>query len=357
MNNQNDFIRVARRVISYFHALEEKSGQKEQEELWTRIQTDIEARDVHRRKLRLWSAVAAASLAGCIWLGYGLFSTDNPDFSQIAASMMANVSAEIEEIQLITESGKAIRINDGSTVTYTSDGKINLNDKQVETVPVAKKQYDQIIVPKGQFSRLVLADGSSLYINSNTQVVYPKQFDKDKREIFVDGEIYIDVRPNPEVPFIVKTTDFDVEVLGTAFDVKAYGGKGSGGEVVLVRGAVNVKDANGYEVHLEPDNKAVISLKSHIQTVAVNAKEYILWTQGILPLKDGTLGDILKDLSRYYGVRIDCDKNIENIKIVGKIDLTQGVDKALYYLSRTGNFSYTKQQNTYFFEDAAPTSE
>lgn len=357
MNNKNDSMRVVRRVISYFRALEGKSDPKEQEELWTRIRTDIGARDRRRRRLRLWSTVAAASLVGCMWLGYGLLSTGTSDLSQIAASMMGSISAEIDEIQLITEQGKAIKINDGSTVTYTPDGKIDLGDKQMRATPVTQEQYDRIVVPKGRFSRLVLADGSSLYINSNTQVVYPKQFEKDKREIFVDGEIYIDVHPDPAVPFIVRTADFDVEVLGTAFDVKAYGGKGNGGEVVLVRGVVNVKDANGREARLKPDNKAVINLKTPIQTVAVDAKEYILWTQGILPLRNGTLGDILEDLSRYYDVRINCNKNVKNIKITGKIDLTQGVDKALYYLSRTGEFSYYKQQDTYFFGDAIHTSE
>ena len=295
MDNKNDSMRVVRRVISYFRALEEKSDPKEQEELWTRIRTDIGARDRRRRRLRLWSTVAAASLVGCMWLGYGLLSTGTSDLSQIAASMMGSISAEIDEIQLITEQGKAIKINDGSTVTYTPDGKIDLGDKQMRATPVTQEQYDRIVVPKGRFSRLVLADGSSLYINSNTQVVYPKQFEKDKREIFVDGEIYIDVHPDPAVPFIVRTADFDVEVLGTAFDVKAYGGKGNGPRPHDIRHTFAVHCLNNWVLSGE-DLTAALPVLSHYL-----GHNGLTGTQKYLQLTAQMYPDILTKLETKFG--------------------------------------------------------
>ena len=226
MDNRKDMISVLRRVISYFRAMEEETKPEERDELWNRIRTDIRAKETRRRNIRLWSPlIAAASLIGCVWLGYSLYESNRCGIQEIAMQLMENSTAHTE-IQLITQPGESILVEDRSTVTYSADGKIHLNEKQVanhkkpeatstdETgntnQPETEKQYDQIIVPKGKFSRLVLADGSTLYLNSDTKVVYPKQFDKDKREIFVDGEIYIDVRKNEKVPFFVRTADFDV---------------------------------------------------------------------------------------------------------------------------------------------------
>lgn len=182
-------------------------------------------------------------------------------------------------------------------------------------------------MPKGRFGRLILADGSELYINSGTKVVYPKRFEKNRREIFVDGEIYIDVKRNEKAPFIVKTTRFDVEVLGTAFDVKAYSEEHTCGEIVLLRGLVNVKSTSGSEAMLTPDNKAVVPSQGTIRTMAVDAADYILWTKGILPLNNGTVGDIIDDLGRYYDVKIVCGEDIRQIRITGKSIYSVGLKK------------------------------
>lgn len=92
----------------------------------------------------------------------------------------------------------------------------------------------------------------------------------------MDGEIYIDVRRDGTAPFVVKTAHFDVEVLGTAFDVRAYSNEDSCDEIVLLRGAVNVKSVSGAEVKLIPDKKAVVSANGVIHTETVDAADYIL---------------------------------------------------------------------------------
>lgn len=138
-----------------------------------------------------------------------------------------------------------------------------------------------------------------------------------------------------------------MEVLGTAFDVKAYSKEDSYGEVVLLRGMVNVKKTSGSEARLTPDNKAIVPIAGMIRTESVNAADYILWTKGILPLNNGTVGDIIDDLSRYYDVKIICSEEIRSIRIAGKIDLQQGVEEALRNLSLTGGFTCTQQADAY----------
>lgn len=342
----SDIKRVLSRLVIYFRVQEDASSQQEMNELWRRIDRSIDTRR-SKRRLMVWSSVSAAALlAGCIWLGVGHYWEQQPDLSVVAARMMEK-TVETDEIQLIVTPEHALRVKDGGTVIYTQDGDIHVDEDKLEEGNVPDHAYNQIVVPKGRFGRLILADGSELYINSGTKVVYPKRFEKNRREIFVDGEIYIDVRRDETAPFVVKTARFDVEVLGTAFDVKAYSHADGDGEIVLLRGLVNVKSKSGAQARLEPDSKAVVPSEGNIRTTVVNASDYILWIKGILPLDNGTVGDIADDLERYYDVKILCDKEIKDIRIDGKFDLQQGVEKALHNLSQTGGFVCSKQADAY----------
>lgn len=342
----SDIKRVLSRLVIYFRIQEDTSSQQEMNELWRRIDRSIDTR-CSKRQMMVWSSVSAAALlAGCIWLGVGHYWEQRPDLSVVAARMMEK-TVEADEIQLIVAPEQTLRVKDGGTVTYQQDGSIQINENVLASDEMQNGPYDQIIVPQGRLGRLILSDGSELYINSRTKVVYPEKFENNRRVIFVDGEIYIDVRRNEKIPFVVKTTHFDVEVLGTAFDVRAYSNEGDCDEIVLLRGSVNVKSASGAEVKLKPNKKAVVSVDGFIHTETVDAADYILWTKGILPLNNGTIGDIVDDLSRYYDVKIICDENIRNMRISGKIDLRHGVEKALRNLSLTGGFSCIKQSAVY----------
>ena len=342
----SDIKRVLSRLVTYFRVQEDASSQQEMNELWRRIDRSIDARR-SKRRIMVWSSVSAAALlAGCIWLGAGHYRKQQPDLSVVAACLMEKVM-EADEIQLIVAPGQMLRVKDGGTVTYQQNGGIQVDENVLSSDEMQNGPYDQIIVPKGRLGRLILSDGTELYINSGTKVVYPERFERKRREIFVDGEIYIDVRRDGTAPFVVKTVHFDVEVLGTAFDVRAYSNEDSCDEIVLLRGAVNVKSVSGAEVKLIPDKKAVVSANGVIHTETVDAADYILWTKGILPLNNGTIGDIVDDLSRYYDVKITCEENIRNIRIAGKIDLQQGVEEALRNLSLTGGFSCMKQSDAY----------
>lgn len=342
----SDIKRVLSRLVTYFRVQEDTSSQQEMNELWRRIDRSIDARR-SKRRMMVWSSVlVAALLAGCIWLGVGHYWEQQPDLSVVAARMM-NKAVETDEIQLIVAPEQTLRVKDGGTVTYQQDGGIQVDENVLASDEMQNGPYDQIIVPKGRLGRLILSDGTELYINSGTKVIYPERFGRKRREIFVDGEIYIDVRRDETVPFVVKTAHFDVEVLGTAFDVRAYSNEEGCDEIVLLRGNVNVKSVSGVEVELRPDKKAVVSAGGVIHTETVDATDYILWTKGILPLNNGTIGDIVDDLSRYYDVKITCDENIRNIRIAGKIDLQQGVEETLRNLSLTGGFSCMKQADAY----------
>lgn len=345
-----DIRNIVRNLIDYFKMQNETPSQKEMAEIWSKIKEGIEKKKRRRRKKYILVAIAlAAAFIGCIWLGLEWSSfNDKSDISMIAAQM-SNESIEGEDIRLIVSQEEVLHVKKGSTVTYSQDGIVSVDEEKVSK-NVTENLYNQIIVPKGKYTRLILADGSSLHINAGTKVIYPKHFEKSKREIFVDGEIFIDVKRDESAPFVVKTAQFEVQVLGTAFDIKAYSDTFENAEVVLVRGKVNVKSKSGKELSLSPDDKAVILSDGLIEKSSVDAEEYVLWTKGILSLNNDPLNVVLAKLSRYYGVDIHCTDNISDIKIAGKIDLECGIDEALKRISVTGRFSFSKQENVYMLK-------
>lgn len=339
---------VLNRLIVYFQQMEEVPSDDEMIGLWNRIQNTLSEKKKKKRRFYLFASVAAAaSVLLCVWIGINYFPNSKMDLSIVAKNMLMQ-EINTDEIQLVVSPDKMIKLEDNSTVAYSKSGNVKINQDKI--VAVEEEYYNQFVVPTGKFGRLILSDGSDVFVNSNTRVIYPKKFRGSKREIFVEGEIYINVIKKKNIPFVVKTDRFDVQVLGTAFNVKAYKNMDNEGEVVLLRGVVNVRTCAGVEAKLVPNTKATLLAGTEIKTTKVDAENYIWWTKGILPLNNGKLSDLLKELSRYYGVQIVCEKSIEDIKIAGKIDVACGIEIALRNIASVGGFIYHKQGNIYMLQ-------
>ena len=100
-----------------------------------------------------------------------------------------------------------------------------------------------VIVPAGQRAELLLADGTKVWLNSRSKLKFPDRFQKDARKVELDGEGYFEVTHQEEAPFTVHTSKYDVKVLGTEFNVKAYKDKEQF-ETSLLKGSVEVSNAN-----------------------------------------------------------------------------------------------------------------
>ncbi|WP_442628419.1 FecR family protein [Phocaeicola sp.] len=354
MKNRISFLRKSIYRVILFYRMSDVSSAAGQEEVWYAIEDGINKKEKRRRVIMLSLITSAAAIiTGCIFLFNLRKSLPQPEeivnISQIA-QQLPNDSVS-EEIQLYVSPKDVVTVDKGSTVTYTDEG-IHVDGNQIaENKPSSLiDEYNKIVVPKGKYTKLILSDGTSMFVNAGTSVTYPKQFAKNVREIFVDGEVYLDVAHNENCPFVVKTTDFEVNVLGTAFDVNAYSHSIESSEVVLVRGKVRVMSNLGNEVVLSPNQKAKIHRSGEIKNSTVKADDYILWTQGIMNLGIAPLRDILLRLSRYYGVNITCSQGISDIEIAGKIDLACSVDEALKRVSDTGRFSVSKLGDNYYLK-------
>ena len=344
-------------LIRYFKAQEKEIPEAEIEARWDKLMRKVKEDERHRlHRFRLYAAAvsAAAMLGGIVWLTFPHFEQqeEKERWESAIAQLDHHRPDTSKQIILVTDAKKQIEINKGSVVSYSSKGEISINKKKLETTPqgqTKKKasepiEYNQLIVPKGKYSRLILADSSSLYVNAGTKVVYPNRFEGEKREIYVDGEIYIDVKRDEKRPFTIKTSSCDIQVLGTAFNVNAYKEQGET-EVVLLRGAVSVTDRHHETLQMSPNELVSLSDGKMVEKRTVDANAYIDWTQGRLSLNGKNIKSILYKLSLFYGVNIEHDAAIEPLQLYGTIDLSVPLEKVLDRIQKAVPIEYEKKEN------------
>jgi len=204
-----------------------------------------------------------------------------------------------------------------------------------------------VSVPAGQRTNVTLPDGTNVWLNARTTIRYPEKFSTHNRTVELEGEGYFDVVKDERRPFIVKTDKYDIEVLGTKFDVEAYPDEEKF-ETTLMQGSVKLTSQAfpSHHVTLKPEHKA--SLKNGRLEVSkvVNYKPY-RWKEGLISFKDESFLTIMKDLEKYYGFKIIINnQNLLKYSYTGSFRQTDGVDYALHVLQNDISFSYQKNNET-----------
>ncbi len=160
---------------------------------------------------------------------------------------------------------------------------------------------------QGMVSQFLLADGTKVWLNSNSELQFPSYFTGDFREVKLKGEAYFEVTKNKHQPFRVHADDLNVEVFGTSFDVANYQDE-KVSEVILVEGKVGLSAKQGDNMKqgfLQPGQRGVYSEKTgKIVTDEVLVEKYIAWRDGNLIFRDDKMEEVVKRLSRWFNVEI-----------------------------------------------------
>ena len=178
--------------------------------------------------------------------------------------------------------------------------------------------YTEITVPLGQMTRIRLSDGSKVWLNSGSVFKYPTEFDRSSRDIYLDGEAFLEVAKKPKKPFVVNTNKFSVEVLGTSFNVDAYSDD-KHASVTLVEGSVSLRsNKKKWSKNLVPGQIASINEEEVPAISEVNTDFYTSWTEGKIVFRKETLEEIAKKLERWYNVEIRfADEELRSLKFSG----------------------------------------
>ncbi|MDR2815445.1 MAG: FecR domain-containing protein [Proteiniphilum sp.] len=316
------------------------------------LQNQIRHKKKKRASKRIALAISAVAASIAIILSLPLLFNKNDhvqDISTFAQALPDNNNLYSSDTKLIVSENNTVVLNSSeSSIQYEEEG-IKADDNLI--LKEESASYNQLITPYGKRSVITFSDGTKAWVNAGSRLVYPSEFDKRKREIYVDGEIYIEVSEDKKRPFVIKTRQMNIEVLGTKFNVSAYEAD-KVNSVVLLSGSVSISpNTSNKNIILKPDQKYSGFEDSH--TIEnVDADIYILWTQRLYQFESEKLANIVTRLERYYGIRIECDAAIAGLKCSGKLDLKDDMNKLLEELSRALHVTYLQNSDVSYMINA-----
>ncbi|MFZ4725095.1 MAG: FecR family protein [Paludibacter sp.] len=353
--NTDEFISAFMMLKSLHENKPEVSGDKI-EHLWDRIENTNYRKELKIKRFKLFRSLAvAASFVGVIGLSLFMYTKSGKtesiqSITDFASENIIHTKQPNSQIQLV--SGSQTLAVDGAqaNVEYDQNGQLKVNKqsftvKQTEKVANDAIVYNQLRVPYGKRAFLTLSDGSTLWVNTGTTVIYPVTFAKDKREIFVEGEVYAEVAHDSKRPFFIKTEKIDVRVLGTVFNVTAYK-EDKQTNVVLVSGSVNVKPKNGKATIIKPNQ--LFAYTDQASTLSnVDVENYTSWHEGNYIFRNEPIENILLRLSRFYNVTMKLPTSASGITCSGKLELKDDLTQLLNGLSEITSMTYAKKDSEY----------
>lgn len=344
-------IAVARDLLRVVRQPGARLAQDEADRLWRRIE---KANGRNERMLRLrYAAVAAAAVVLLVVMvgRLPLFPSQPPDIRTFAEAS-DTFRLEPADVQLVISSREVVAVKEDSVrIHYDPAGDISVNSRPIANAGTEirpdKAEYNQLIVPLGRRSFVTFSDGTRVWVNAGTRLVYPASFPAGKREIYVEGEIYLEVAPDASKPFIVKTNRMQVRVLGTHFNVNAYKDEACQ-QIVLVEGKVEVTTGRKERRTLHPDE--MLSYGDRGMSVrTVDVDNYVMWKDGYYRYEQERLSEVFKRLAKYYGKTITYEDAVGRMTCSGKLDLKNELSGVIETIRRAAPVAVRQTGNELYF--------
>lgn len=326
----------ARNVLRWIEASEDnKLRFKELQVAWALIEMTISVNKQAarpRKKYILYTVVATVASVAAALLWFIIPERQLPQYDY--KTLLGNFDKQ-KEIILMVNNDKPIVLSDSSAViSYNRQGQILINDsikieEEVETV------LNTLYVPYGKRTKMILADGTQVYLNSGSTLVYPSSFDGVQREVYLEGEAYFNVKKEESFRrFVVQTAYKSIEVLGTQFNVLAE--EGELFEAVLVTGKIALESKSG-KVVLEPNQYYGYSPETGKEQIkGVDVSDYVSWINGKLKFSKEPLSKVLHKVEKIYNVKVTLlYPEYDNYKVSGSLDMKNTPEETLNVLMQT----------------------
>lgn len=233
-------------------------------------------------------------------------------------------------------------------------GMYYLGEKNINDTIMADNNASTIQVPLGSQSTISLPDGSIVTLNSGSTIRYSNSFGKKDRELQLEGEAFFEVFRNEEKPFIVYAKKSAIEVLGTTFNVKAYGDEDFL-ETTLVEGSVRVtpdiNDISRKKIVLSPNQAILINLKNNGLQISlrqnINTLLYTSWKDPRWIIQGEQMESLARKLERRYSVSIKVDDELRKYKFSGTL-VDETLQQTLDIMKSIAPITYTLNKKTVF---------
>lgn len=306
--------------------LREKGSSPDVDSEWQRVAAKLEPQEADHRHRFLWATVAAVAAMAVValLLWNGLFAADNDVIYAARPSSEAIVVAGEDGTEVSTaEQKQSLRASHGAVKMLT------------------------ITVPEGKDTKIVLADGSEVWLNAGSSLSYPTRFSGSCRRVHLKGEAYFKVSHDARHPFVVEASGWQTKVLGTQFNVRSYSAADT--HVTLVEGKVSVNAASSRAVLSPGEDASVVS--GRLQVKDVNVDDMVCWRDGIQLFDNASLRDILIQMGSWYNMNVVCrnEKDI-NARYHFMYDRKESVEKSVEMLRELSKVKLKIEKNTIFVE-------
>lgn len=293
---------------------------------------------VKTMSLRRWWAAAAVLLL----LGTGFYFLTRPKPPVVVAQSPGNTIQPGREgailtladgSQVVLDSLKnGVITQQGTTDVKLRNGQLLYNSRNGAASP--SLAYNTVATPRGRQFRVLLPDGTAVWLNAASSLRYPVAFPEGERNVTVTGEAYFEVAADARKPFTVKTENGTViKVLGTSFNVNAYTDE-SALRATLLQGKILVKTSTANQVLL-PGQQAVVGTSITVDAHA-NTGQAIAWKNGIFNFQQAPLEVVMRQISRWYDVEVVYEKNIPAITFGGEMGRDLELKDVLEFLQESG---------------------
>lgn len=288
--------------------------------------------------------VACVLGAGAMWYVYrGIGREDVPVVAEIVPGGMQamlvlssgeRVALDGSERQLREANGMSVHVDADGAVRYAGNGEIGSGEL-----------YHVMMTPRGGEYSIVLADSTKVYLNAGTELRYPLCFSGERREVYLKGEAYFEVKRDEERPFVVHAGGADVTVYGTCFNVNNYAQDRV--ETVLVEGKVGMSDGRE-EVRLAPGQKGTFAAdKPGIRVEEVEVYAYVAWKDGNFVFDNERLEEIMEELARWYNVEVFyAREGVKEERLSGDMKRYKDVRSLLYYFEQISDVRFEIKERT-----------
>jgi len=244
-----------------------------------------------------------------------------------------------------------LTLADGSTIVLDSTGNgVIANNGAVKVVKQNNNQlkyissnagaeritYNTLTTPRGGQFKLVLPDGTKVWLNAASSIHYPTQFTGKERKVEITGELYFEVAHNAAMPFKVDINhQQEIEVLGTHFNINAYDHEASI-NTTLLEGSVKIINQKGNKI-LKPGQQSQLTKAGNIDIIDdVDIDKIMAWKNGLFDFNNTKLESVMNQLAKWYDIEIVYDDNVPNIEFGGKMQMNLKLSEVLQILEKVG---------------------
>lgn len=305
---------------------------------------------IKRRNIQAWVKYAAVFL---LPLAVVLLMLKNSDWKEPMKVATVDILPGETKATLILANGESVTLqhdtvrdiivgegvnakNSGVGIVYSSDGR----DKR-------DLQYNTLKTPRGGEYQITLADGSTVQLNSATQLKFPVVFDEKKREVYLTGEAFFDIQKDEKRPFYVIADGARIQVYGTSFNVNTHNKERV--QTVLVEGSIGLRAEKGGQVYrMRPSQLGEYDkTNASVNVKTVDIESYIAWKDGFFVFENQSMEQIMSTLSLWYDVDIFyANSQLKDLHFTGHVKRYEKIDNILRAIKSAVGVTFTIKDRT-----------